>query len=295
MAVFQRWDPWFPCSRAYHRFRQHQTEINDLYWSLPPVAGYAEYIARRAVDTEEATKLFHAVGPNARRIAPTVGIWKHNFSNFQNWVRLSALMSAVSYLESYISTIIILALRSDPLLRYGQSRTVDGTTWLKRGVKDDVQDLVVPCVKGDWTSRISSFQRLFGGVPATLTHHVGDLERMRNLRNGIAHSFGRDPRFFEDPIVSSGKPERLAEERLQQWLGIISDCALAIDQQVHHNHIGDFEIVWQYHRWREIPRTGRERRYDPHAALSREIIRTYGTGPGRDYCKQLIKYYDNLI
>src|SRR5436190_1500701 len=134
--AFERWKSWFERSRAFHRFKAHHTEINDLYWALAPAAGYTKYLSRHAPVGTTPTTLFHVGGVHARRIAPNLPVWNRHFRDFENWVRLSMLVSALSYLETYISTIVTTALRSDPLLRYGQSRAIDGTLWLKKHVKD---------------------------------------------------------------------------------------------------------------------------------------------------------------
>lgn len=292
MTNFDRWNSWFPRSFAHLRFKEHHTEINDLYWSLAPAAGYTDHLARHAASGSTPEGLFHASGPNARRIAPTLNEWRSNFANFQNWTRLSSLLSALSYFESYVSTASTLALRSDPLLRFGQSKAVDGTSWLKKGVRDDVSARVVPLVKGEWPARISAYRDLFGAVPALLQQQVGKLERMRQLRNGVAHSFGRDPAFFEDPMVHAGEPTRLSEKRLQDWLAIVEACAEVIDNHLFRSHIGEFELIWRYHRWKDQPRDPLDRGHISSAAFSRATIRTFGSGPGRAFCKDLIAFYN---
>lgn len=292
--MFDRWRSWFPRSFAYSRFKEHHTEINDLYWSLVPVAGFAEYLARHAPLGATPTSLFHVSGVNARRVSPDLNGWQRNFSDFQNWVRLSSLLSALSYFESYFSTASTLALRSDPLLRFDQSKALDGTIWLKKRVKDDVSTYVTPLVKGEWPTRISAYRGLFGTIPSTLQNEIGRLDQMRLLRNGVAHSFGRDARFFEDPMIHAGQPARLSEQRLQEWLSTIEACAEAVDQHLFPSHIGEFELIWRYHRWRYEPRNPLDRTYTSSRAFSRVITRDYGTGPGGIFCKELIAYYDAL-
>ena len=44
-------------------------------------------------------------------------------------------MSDASYLEVYFRDCANLAVRSDPLSRYGSARSMDGLIWLKRGLK----------------------------------------------------------------------------------------------------------------------------------------------------------------
>lgn len=292
--MFDRWTGAFRDSFALRRFKEHQTEINRLYWSLAPVAGFASYHARHASAGATPASVFFASGPNAHRIAVDLPAWHHDFAELSNWVRLSALVSLLSYLETYLSTVATLALRSDPLLRFNQSRAVDGTLWLKRGVNDNVSSLVTPLVKGKWPERCGAYRTLFGNVPAILNAHVGDLDQMREMRNGVAHSFGRGAKFFEDPVVHAGQPVKLQEKRLQGWLAIVEGTAAAIDGHLYPTHLGNFELVWRYHRWLQEPRHVDDRGYTAPAAFCRTINRDFSEGLGRDHCQALVAYYDEV-
>jgi hypothetical protein len=291
---FDRWNIWRGRSRAYDRFKEHHTEINNIYWALAPAAGCVKYMSRNSGDEKSTAKIFHASGQNSRRISPNIAGWSKDFEEFENWVRLSMLSSALSYLEVYLSTIITTALRSDPLLRYKQPRAVDGVLWLKRDVKDDISQYVTPCIKGAWSQRLAGYRNLFVTTPPTLDALQGNLERMRNLRNGVAHSFGRSLNYFEDATVQPGVSERLSEDRLLQYLADIEQAALAVDSQVASDHLGEFELIWQYHRWKGLDRKDKEPKYSEWVGFSRNIKRVYGQGPGRAFCRHLISYYDNL-
>ena len=293
--AFDRWKSWYGAIRPYARFKGHHTEINKLYWSFVPTAGYVKYLERHAPAGTETATLFHASGPNVHRLQLTARDWLASFKEFENWTRLSALLSALSDLETYISTAVTLALRSDPLLRFGQSRAIDGAAWVKKSVTDDVSEYVTDCVKGQWSKRIASYRRLFGLVPGALTASEGDLERMRNIRNGVAHGFGRDLRIFDDPLnMKDGPQERLSEAELLGWLGAIEQVAVAIEAHLLQSHIGNFELLWHFHRWRALPREKLDRRYTEAVAFSRFLNRSFGSTPGREYCKEVERYYLHL-
>ena len=155
------------------------------------------------------------------------------------------------------------------------------------------QPLRYPSDEGQNIAR-SAPTKMWGGFCAypQLTNRISELERMRQLRNGVAHSFGRDPAYFEDPMVPAGEPVRLSERRLLGWLSIIEECAEAVDDQLFRSHIGEFELVWRYHRWKDEPREMIDKRYSTSAAFSRVVMRGFGSGPGRGFCKDLISYYD---
>lgn len=292
--AFARWTSCFDRTRVFARFKAHHTEINDLYWSLVPVSHAAKFQYRMAPQSHSPAMLFHATGPDARRLAPTLPEWSRNFSELENWLRLSMLVSALLYLETYISTVVTTALRSDPLLRFKQSRSIDGTIWLKKNVDDDVSSLVLDCVKGTWSKRLAGCKNLFGIIPAGLAPLEGDLEKMRVLRNGSAHSFGRSPIHFEDPTAPVGASKRLSEQTLLRYLGIIEQAAWAIEQHIARHHIGEFELLWQYHKWQALPRVKSETKYTEQAAFSREVGRLYGQTPGRNFCRQLMQYYKRI-
>ena len=293
--AFQRWHSWYRTSRAFTRFKDHHTEINRHYWSLVPVGSYGKYLQRHSAGGTTTAALFHASGPHAHRLEPLADEWSKDFKEFENWTRLSALLSALSYLEAYISTIITLALRSDPLLRFGQSRAIDGAAWIKRSVTDDVSELVAGCVKGEWSKRLASYRKLFGSVPAQLTALQGILDRMRNIRNSVAHSFGRDHTLFEDPLrIADDSAERLPEPTLLAWLGSIEQAAIEIDEHLLPAHLGDFELLWHFHRWRGLPRSEKEPQYAETTAFARFLNRTFGSAPDREYCRHLGRYYDQL-
>src|SRR5215203_5527105 len=139
---FARYQTWRGSTWAYSRFQKHHTEINSLYWSYVPVASYVIYLARHAPLNISPEGLFHATGPDAYRISSNINLWRSNFREFQNWVRLSSVMSISSYFETYLQTSITLALLSDPLVRFGSSMMIDGVVWLKRGVRSETEELV---------------------------------------------------------------------------------------------------------------------------------------------------------
>ena len=166
---------------------------------------------------------------------------------------------------------------------------------MKRSVTDDVSDLVTGCVKGEWSKRLASYRKLFGTVPVQLTALEGNLDRMRNIRNGVAHSFGRDQNLFVNPLpMADDRAERLSEPTLLAWLGEIEQAAMAVDEHILRNHLGDFELLWHFHRWRELPRSEKEPKYAETTAFARFLNRTFGSTPGREYCRQLERYYHQV-
>jgi hypothetical protein len=296
MPVFARKDMWLGSTWALKRFRAHQTEINNHYWALAPVAGYADFTARKAPKPTSTAKLFHASGPDVHRLAYSAEEWRSQFKEFQNWVRLAALLSASSYLEVYFRTMISLALQSDPLARFGRSALMDGVTWLKQGLRDEIEPLVRPCLVGDWASRMVAYENVFGKKPALIISNMAELEKIRKLRNSVGHSFGRNKRQLGEDLgaVFVGRSERLAEGRFKKWLGLINQVADAIDGHLGTDHIGEYESLHFYHQWRLQPRVGHEAGFTEARAFSHAIGRLMRRPCGQEFSKGLIAYYDSV-
>jgi len=294
IAKFNRSSLWLGTTWSYRRFRQHQTEINQLYWSFAPSAGYSDYIARHAMAGSTTAAVFQASGPDAHRIPSTIEEWRASFKDFNNWVRMASALSAASYLELYLRSVITTALLADPLCRFGKPLLMDGVVWLKHGLHDDIAELVRNCLIGEWPRRAAEYEKLFKFVPAEITGNIDDLDRIRKLRNIVGHAFGRRLDVLDDRLTGGlGDRERLSENRFKKWLGLIEKTAKSVDIHLGKAHIQEFETIWHFHRWRMKPRSPSERGYTEPRAFSRELHQQLGKTPGQEFCRQLIEYYDS--
>lgn len=275
---------------AFARFRQHHTELNDLYWAYAPAAHYA--IRHMKTSAQPPAAAFHFTR-DPRRASATVQEWNKKFKDFDNWVRLSSLMSLAAYFEIYLRSAVSLALESDPGVLLGKPRVVDGVVLLKTRKDYSYSETAVDCVKGSWQERLGAYGRLFEVVPAGLEARIGELEEIRKLRNAVGHMFGRAGDF--DVIRNSPSnpaSERLSEARLQKFLGVIMDAALEIDTHLGAKHIGHYETLLYYHFWRDpnfldTPQEARQFSNEFGSAVS-----SLTTGaPGKNYFRELIEYY----
>ncbi|WP_156926949.1 hypothetical protein [Azospirillum halopraeferens] len=290
-ANFNRYGLWLGNTWAHRVFKAHHTELNHWYWSFVPASEYCKHIVRKSGGVSPRS-LFHVSGPNLRRVHDRPSEWTKHFNDFGNWARLSVIMSACSYLEMYIQSVVELALLSDPAVRHGKTRIIDGVHWVKVGIREDNTSLVNSCTKGEWPKRASNYKNIFGVVPEVINKNIGELESIRKFRNSVGHSFGRPLSRFRDPLVMSfDNTERISEKRMQRWLGLIDDIALSVDQHLVH-HIGEFEAVWLFHRMDVSGETrgdgGRAR------PLSKKLGQMFSGGPGIGFCRQLVSYYDGL-
>lgn len=292
---FLRWKPSEQATRAHREFCNHHTELNNLYWSFVPLASYGSYVARNSVEPATA-KLFFANGPDVVRIPPIVSDWKNHFGDFKNWVRLGVIMSAMSYFEVYFRTAITLALLSDPLARHGAAKALDGMKLVKVGASYEIDTQVTYCVKGEWPKRLATFRRLFAKVPTIFSsENISILEEIRGIRNKVGHAFGRDIHSNWN-LVGSGRSsvERLSENRLKKYLGLLFDVAADVDIFLLGNFIGEFEYLLEYHRWLSKKRTDSERRVTVERAFAKCLGGIRAKAPGINYSRELIAYYDSL-
>ena len=259
-----------------------------MYWSFVPGWSFTHYIARKNKNTSPEV-LFHASGPDIHRLDHSVPQFLRNYELMANWVRLSALLSALSYLETYIRKVVTLSLMSDPAIRFGKSRAIEGISWIKSEIKDDLDPLVTPCLKGDWNGRVKSYKRLFSTAPPSLEAEKGKLDKMRVLRNKVGHSYGRSLKteLLETAIAPMS---RLSEEDLKDCLELIFDIVKDIDEQLLKNHIGCFEEALFFHKWRQTLKG--TQRLDEGKHLRKVLARELdGRTPGGAYCRDLAAFY----
>jgi hypothetical protein len=247
---FQRWQCAWPRTWPYALFKKHHTELNDLYWSNAAAATHAHHAVSKAQPANPIASALAVPAANARRVNFSVKGWQGKFKEFENWTRLNALMALTGYLETYLHSIATLALTSDPGLLISSSRAVDGIALVKKGALPDLSSHVVSLAKGSWPSRVQSYIRLFGQAPNALSSNVTELDAMRKLRNGVGHSFGRMIDDYRSPLLMKPLPvQRLSEERLQKWLGVVDDTVNGIEEHLRTSHIGAIEVLLNYHAW----------------------------------------------
>jgi hypothetical protein len=296
-VVFARYGPAQGRSFALKLFNEHETEINEHFWSFKVISEWAAFQARKSARANPlfATQtLFRASGPDARRVPPTVTEWLTARDGLENWLRLSALASASSFLEVYLRQVTRTALMSDPMCRFGASRTVDGLALLKAGAELPYEDCMVLLTKGDWNSRAAGYSSIFGTAPAGLSTHISILEKVRKLRNEFAHGFGASVKALVPTETIMPGRRTISQPTFISYIGTISKVAAAIDAHLSVNYIGSFELLYHYHHWKDQPILASERKYDRIRQLKRSIIRDLHCNVGKGYCEQLVKFYDSI-
>jgi len=205
---FSRWQKYEIRSWAFSVFKQYHTHLNRMIWSQIPTVGFIE--KQIAIASGDAHTILIFEPEDERSVKKDKLVWKQDFKEFNNWNRLNTIMSLSSYLEIYLSSIISTAIESNPGILHNASKKIDGAIILKNSKKYTYSSYANKCIIGEWTKRISEFKNIFGNVPAELEHNVGELEKLRILRNNIGHAFGRDI----DLSRKKGKRSIIQSERI---------------------------------------------------------------------------------
>lgn len=201
------------------------------------------------------------------------------------WTRLMAAFWACSYLETFLLESAQCALESDPGASLGYSRAIDGVAMLKRGTIRTVDSLAT-ITKGTWPDRIGGYAKLVGRVPVVPPDDMKLLERLRKLRNSLAHEAGSVRGASATAPVPPLEvfPATIGEKPLLNYLRVVDRTALTING-LAMVHIGSYETLHAYHVWRG---------QNPDAYLSqfRTCLRAMGTPPSLAYLKELKAHYD---
>lgn len=290
--AFSRWQLGWARTWSYRLFKAHHTELNELYWAHSAALRNAYASTRTYKKSDPANGLFSLPAEDITRININLGEWAKRYNEFDNWVRLNALVSISGYLEVYLQKVVRLALESDPACVLGQSRAVDGVKILKSSRHQNYSEQVISCVKGTWPKRLANYRRLFGEVPKFLDDSVGELEKIRVTRNGVTHAFGRAPNDYTGRLEVSPKPfQQVTLKRLKKTLALVDKVAISVDEHLGKKHIGDYEAIVFYHNWKanyvgnpgELP-----------MALRSETYKLHGRNLPSPYYQRLIQYYDSL-
>jgi len=267
--------------------------LNNIYWSYAPVASDALKRVQAQVPTVETSDFFDFHTVDAMRLPHPLSKWEPAFKDCQTWVKSSLVLVIASILEVYIRTAVALALESDPGLLLGRSGLIDGAKLMKGNPTYSYLSHGEKCVSGDWRTRIAMYQSYFGKVPKDLGDSVKDLEQLRNFRNGVGHTFGRNAREYRSRLDVRPKPlTNVSENRLKKWLSLVEKVVKAIDEHLGPEHIGAYECIYFFHsKIKLLPPTGHT---TPATTLKKELNLLHGHAPGIDFCKDLIKYYDKL-
>jgi hypothetical protein len=312
MDKFDRWKPYTYQNRSsktipFLRFKTFHTELNDMYWASRASVKAAYSATANCAKTASMSEAFHLNPQEYGYRELTLEKWSSTFTDFQNWTRLNALMSLSAYFEYYLQAITTLALESNPGSLLDDSVKVDGCIILKKRHEYSFLQETIPFVKGEWDSRKSAFVKTFGGCPQILEDNIGELDKMRNLRNNLGHTFGREVDVSELLDRAEFVPmQRLREERLKKWMGLVFQVADAIDRFLQERLIGSYDLVRMFHNWFKENSTRLPTKGHPNSIMAETVKRFQryyydgivshwgGVGLGRRYVESMICYYHSV-
>jgi hypothetical protein len=247
MSEFDRSMAWCGSSLAMVVFRRQFTELNDQYWAPLPTELLVRRFASASGDSTALTTALSVSGGNWQRVSHDVGGFVDKFKASRAWARLLTLVLLASSTELYFRNITRVARLSDPSLTPGFPKALDGVVLLKAGV--NIESDSDAFSKGTWERRISSYEKSFGSAPQRLVDSASELDKMRRMRNAVAHEFGLDGDSHPYWFLSEDKAHSLSEKRLQKWLGVVDDVVRTVDAHLVGEFIGDFETLELLHLW----------------------------------------------
>ena len=292
---FNRWKSVDDYTHVFRLFSKHHEYMNSLYWASVPATSFAIGTHQREKDSQKTTHEILKISPqnkNANRVTKSSEDYVKYLKEFDNWTRLNTLVSVSAYFETYLSSVVSLAIESDLGLLYSIPKKIDGISVLKHNNDNEYSffDKSESVTKGTWAQRISAYKKLFINVPQSLIDFESDLEKMRHIRNNVAHAFGRGIEESRSRNNKDVQPiERLSMDRLQKYMSIIRKVAKEIDKQLLSSHIGEYELVYFYHKEKinsnnPIEPFDLKKMFNALKAKNRNI----------EFYRELINYYDNI-
>lgn len=295
---FDRWKPRNRFSWAWRVFKKHNTELLRMYTCFDNSKKYTYQNLGKASSgwKDLPTKHFSFSKRWEYEQFKDLKDWSSAYNELENWINLNALVAISSSLETYMATIIPMAIESDVGVLYGTPRRIDGIEIVKHGGDKpfNFEDVVISCTKGSWQSRLNSYEKLFGKVPKYLLGQISDLEKIRVLRNDVAHAFGRDIEASRKKgMLTTEAAHRLSRDRTIKLQGTVWKAAKAIDAHLHNFHIGEYQSLLFYHDL--YPTLNHMVHPSIRAMDLKKAIGRHGDIPaGKEFCKGLVAYYEGL-
>ncbi|EKO4003766.1 hypothetical protein DXJ57_03035 [Vibrio fluvialis] len=301
---FERWFTREDCTWSFLVFQKHNAELTNMFMSHLASSKFTysnlgKTLGAKMSDPYE--KWFPEINEMAYTGFFDVQAWSDAQNQFSNWVNLNCVMAMSANLETYMATVVSLALESDVGVLYGASRRIDGMEILKYGREQpfNFDDYVIGCTKGDWSSRIACFEKTFGACPLVLKENIKSLEALRKLRNNVGHAFGRDIEASrQHDVLDISQMASLKTEKTIEYLRLIYKVAKDIDKQLFVNNIGAYQDLLFFHKLKPTLSYGdkiKSRELGNHAAIFKKTLNSHAAKPaGKIYCRGLINYYEGV-
>lgn len=300
---FDRWNTRQGISSwAFQVFQKHNKELTEMYIShlLSKQYTYKSLKKNKAEFKDLAHKHFDFKDNSYSDVFNNIQIWSNNFNKFDNWTNLNAIMAMSANLETYMATIIKLALESDIGVTFNATRKIDGIEIIKNSEKYpfELEDKIISCTKGDWSSRVSNFEKIFTFSPTILKNNISSLDKIRRLRNDIGHAFGREiDKSRNHNVLALVEIQTIKQEKIIEYLKLLFAIARAIDKQLMSNNIGEYQVLYFFHGLTPSLKDDQNssRKIGNHATLLKKELSKFGDNRvGKLFCRGLVQYYYNL-
>ncbi|MCL5224957.1 hypothetical protein [Pseudomonas nunensis] len=300
---FDRWAGRGRTTWPFQVFQKHNAELSTMLIAHASALKFTyKYLGSKKANWEDPINKYF---PNSEELMlcgfDTVKSWSDSYNTADNWINLNCVMAISSNFETYLSTVVKLALESDTGVLFGASKRIDGIEILKHGKKhsSNFEDEILNCTKGDWNSRTNSFLRIFGKAPDILLKNTRSLESIRKIRNDLGHAFGRDIKASRNhEVVNISKPKTLSREKAVKYQKLVFKICKDIDNQLFIDHIGEYQAVHFYHKLRQTLKhddENKSRQLGNHVFALKKGLGHYGVElAGKKFCKGLIEYYEEL-
>ena len=130
--TFDRWVPRYPHSLPYRIFKCYDNDLMGMVTSFESAKGYVyKHLASDGAVWGSIARDYGLMLDNNIR---TIKEWSNNYNEFENWLRLSWLMSLCSCFETYLACIIKECIESAPGLLIAVPHAIDGIYYKKKGI-----------------------------------------------------------------------------------------------------------------------------------------------------------------
>ena len=304
---FDRWRPSYNYSLAYYLFRQDLRSLNSFTWHTQGTINNAEYMLHKIGESEQIKPILNYGHDPGNRSDTIVRDARVHFKDAENWTRLATVILTASALELFVRRLVSLSLRSDPGLLISNPRAVEGVTTLKKGTGLELSEHVKSCSEGTWSNRAAGVSKILGEPIDILDDNVRNLQFIQDLRNSIAHEFGRKSDlkdiWYIDPKLAEITPiSRLSSDKLQNLLRVVGEVALEIENKFS-GHIGSFEMILFWKLFQDQKGNSKSPVLERYAKLfseggSEKLLSSYhytvtGSTLGRKFCKGLITHFNS--
>lgn len=223
--MFDRWIPYQKHSQPYVLFQKYIKEVKRDYMSFKTSRMYVyKQLKYNNAKWEDAAYMHFSIQDKAI----TLKDWSKNFKKCEKWFLLNQQLAITSILEIYLTTIIKTAFFSNPALLLGYSKSIDGLTFFKykKVINDElISKKIEDCTKGDWTVRVKNIKIIIENTETIFSaERISILDKNRNLRNNIAHSFGRNLyKVHNVDAIDILEQESFSEKQYYEYLKVVCD------------------------------------------------------------------------